>query len=234
MKKNVGKKLSIIIPVINEAGSLERFLTALQFCRNTQCEIIVVDGGSSDQTCAIAKPLCDHLLMSEAGRAKQMNFGAAHASVSDTGSIFLFLHADTILPLNFFELIVKEMQIKNKSWGRFNVSLSGEKLIFRFIENLMNLRSCITGIATGDQAIFISKELFELSGGFPDIPLMEDIALSKKLKNNQRPLCISKRVVTSSRRWEQYGIWRTIILMWRLRLAYFFGANPAELKKRYL
>jgi len=229
-EQNSPEVISIIIPVINEAESLEQFLVPLQSFRSKQCEIIVVDGGSTDQTCNVADKLCDHLLVSEAGRAKQMNKGAACAS----GSVFLFLHADTILPTNFFELITRQMQHKNKPWGRFDVSLSGSELMFRIIEKMMNFRSCFTGIATGDQAMFVRREVFVKLGGFPDISLMEDVALSKMLKKIDLPLCISTRVITSSRRWEKYGIWRTIILMWQLRLAYFLGSSPDELKKRYL
>jgi len=223
-------KISIIIPVLNESVSLGSFLSALQIFRHQHCEIIVVDGGSHDQTCQIAEKYCDLLLSSSAGRARQMNAGANHAS----GSILLFLHADTILPANYFDLIFHQLSEKNKSWGRFNVALSGDALMFRLIESLMNFRSCFTGVCTGDQAIFVSRELFIKTGGFPDIDLMEDVAFSKVLKKIESPLCLKSRVVTSSRRWEKYGIWKTIFLMWRLRLAYFMGESPQKLKQKYL
>ena len=221
-------KISVIIPVLNESAALEVFLKKLQVFRNECCEIIVVDGGSMDASCQIANSYCDKLLISESGRAKQMNLGAASAS----GSVLLFLHADTSLPSDFFKLVTEKME--KESWGRFDVSLSGGRFMFRIIENMINLRSCITGVATGDQAIFVKKELFNKVGNFPDIPLMEDVALSKALKKIVSPICLKSRVITSSRRWEKYGTWRTIILMWRLRWAYFRGVNPKELKKRYL
>lgn len=221
--------LSIIIPVLNEAESLEHFLLPLQKFRNENCEIIIVDGGSQDKTSDIAQNFSDHFFVSEGGRAKQMNAGAKCAQ----NSILLFLHADTVLPDNFLSLISEKCQSHTRCWGRFNVRLSGKQFIFRIIERLMNLRSCLTGIATGDQAIFVNRKSFEAIDGFPAIPLMEDIALSKKLKSLSRPMCITEPVVTSSRRWEQYGVWRTIFLMWQLRLAYFFGADPILLKKKY-
>ncbi len=230
MTKYQAEKISLVIPALNESQGIRRFLQALQEFRKNQCEIIVVDGGSSDNTCQIARPYCDKLLISPPGRAKQMNLGAKQAS----GSILLFLHADTVLPPQFFRLITQLMNKENKSWGRFNVRLSGADFLFRIIERLINMRSCLTGIATGDQAMFVKADVFEALGGFPEIALMEDIALSKKLKKNHSPICIRECVVTSSRRWEQYGIWRTIFLMWRLRLAYFMGKSPGELKKKYL
>ncbi len=230
----MAEKISIVVPVLNEAGGRRNETSFLLFLKKLrdfkQCEVIVVDGGSQDATAELVEPYCDVLLLSESGRAKQMNLGARHAS----GSILLFLHADTFLPSSFCSIITRNMQKKNKYWGRFNVRLSGGEFMFRIIERFMNVRSCLTGIATGDQAMFVRRDLFEKIGGFVDIPLMEDIALSRELKKISWPLCIQSRVLTSSRRWEQYGIWRTIFLMWRLRLAYFFGASPDALKKQYL
>ena len=223
-------QISLIIPVLNESNTFESFLNKLQPFRNEHTEIIIVDGGSRDDTINIAKNACDKILSCEAGRAKQMNLGASQAS----GSVLLFLHADTILPPDYFNLIFDRMNNHGKLWGRFDVSLSGREFMFRVIENMINFRSCLTGIATGDQAMFVESKLFKQVGGFLDIPLMEDVALSKALKQHQSPACIKTRVITSSRRWEQYGIWRTIILMWRLRWAYYLGASPKELKKRYL
>jgi len=236
-----GEKLSIIIPVFNEAATLKPFLLGLQELlrlqieqqivqQRVQCEIIVVDGGSNDNTRQIAESHCDKLLVSNTSRAIQMNAGAQHA----TGTILLFLHADTILPTDFFNLILNGINKERKFWGRFNVRLSGGEVMFRLVENMINIRSQLTGVATGDQAIFVRRKQFNEIGGFPEIDLMEDVALSKKLKKIESPLCISSRVVTSSRRWEQYGVWKTIFLMWRLRLAYFLGKNPNELKKKYL
>ena len=221
--------ISIVVPVLNEASSLEGFLRPLYESCAKDCEILVVDGGSEDNSVQIAEKYSHKVITSPAGRARQMNAGAEYA----TGSILLFLHADTVLPEDFQNLIINEMQKKNKSWGRFDVSLSGKQFMFRVIENLMNFRSSVTGIATGDQAIFLRKSLFESVGGFSDMPLMEDIEFCEKLKQKESPLCLKQRVLTSSRRWEEYGIWRTIILMWQLRLAYFLGKDPVLLKRKY-
>lgn len=221
--------ISIVVPVLNEASSLEGFLRPLYESCAKDCEILVVDGGSGDNSVQIAEKYSHKVIASRPGRARQMNMGADHAS----GTILLFLHADTVLPANFQNLIIDEMQKKNKSWGRFDVNLSGKQFMFRVIETLMNFRSSVTGIATGDQAIFIRKSLFDLVDGFSEIPLMEDIEMCKKLKKKDSPLCLKQRVVTSSRRWEENGIWRTIILMWQLRLAYYLGKDPVLLKSKY-
>lgn len=223
-------KLSIIIPVLNEAGVLDSNLKKLQWARRLGHEIIVVDGGSQDQSVELAEALADQVLLSSPpGRAAQMNIGAQSA----TGSIFLFLHVDTLLPSNGVDAIVESIAQQNIGWGRFDVQLSGRHIVFRVIENMMNWRSRLTGIATGDQAIFVSRSLFETLGGFPDIPLMEDIEVSRRLKKNRKPICLSQKVVTSSRRWEQGGIFRTMRLMWRLRFAYWLGSDPAQLARQY-
>jgi rSAM/selenodomain-associated transferase 2 len=159
-----------------------------------------------------------------------MNEGAKSAN----GEILLFLHADTFLPNGAARMIIQRMNGKKKKvWGRFDVKLSGKHPLLRIIQLLMNLRSRLSGIATGDQGIFVRRELFEMVGGFPDIDLMEDIALSKILKKYDRPLCLWQRVLTSSRRWKQKGILRTILLMWFLRLAYFYKVDPKRLIKLY-
>lgn len=220
-------KISVIIPALNEAGSIEETLLPLQAWRQQGHEIIVADGGSQDNTRTLALPLADQVVNSPRGRANQMNSGANMA----TGDVLLFLHADTQLPIEAPKLI--RNALKQKPWGRFDVSLSGRHTMFRVIEFMMNHRSRLTGIATGDQAIFVARDLFEKLNGFAKIPLMEDIDLSKRLKSFSHPACIRHKLITSSRRWEQYGIFKTILLMWQLRLAYFFGAEPEQLKKRY-
>lgn len=221
--------LSIIIPAVNEAENLGRLLHELTSGDAHNVEIIVVDGGSSDNTRQIASQYTDKIITSVRGRAKQMNAGALVAS----GNIFWFLHADSQLSNDLLSDMMLQSKHK-KVWGFFTIRLSGQNVIFRIIEFMMNQRSCITGIATGDQGIFISKDLFLTLGGFREIPLMEDIAITKQLKKKQRPLCIKHhRLTTSSRRWEEQGILRTVLLMWRLRLAYFLGADPEQLVKQY-
>ena len=221
--------LSIIIPVLNEAGQTTRLLGALQPLRQKGHELIIVDGGSSDGTPEKAKGLADRVLLSARGRARQMNAGARVAR----GEILLFLHADSHLPPEADRLIIQAMENDKGCWGRFDVRLTGKHWLFRVIERMMNWRSCITGIATGDQAIFVSRRLFEQLGGFSDIPLMEDIELSRRLKNVSRPHCLHTPLRTSSRRWEEKGIIRTVLLMWSLRLAYFFGISPQRLVAIY-
>jgi rSAM/selenodomain-associated transferase 2 len=221
-------RLSIIIPVFNEAGLIESALAALQPLRERGAEVIVVDGGSTDGTAELAASLACRVIRSPRGRAVQMNAGARAA----TGGALLFLHADTRLPAEA-ERILAEAFAVGAVWGRFDVRLSGGHPLLRMVETLMNWRSRLTGIATGDQAMFVRREVFERIGGFPEIPLMEDIALSKILKRIARPACPGERVAVSSRRWEERGILRTILLMWWLRLRYFLGADPADLVRSY-
>ena len=221
-------KLSVIVPVLNEAESLASFLRHLQPLRAQGHELILVDGGSSDGSPQFAYPLCDAVIESEPGRARQMNAGAALAS----GDWLLFLHADTCLPKPFAEwegLIAQTRQ----TWGRFNVRLSSDRWFFRIIERAINIRSALTGIATGDQAIFIRRERFNQLNGYADQPLMEDVELCRRLKKRGAPLCLKQPVITSSRRWEAKGVFRTVLLMWELRLRYYLGAKPSELVRRY-
>lgn len=222
-------RLSIIVPVLNEAAGIAAILIALQSLRVAGHEIIVADGGSADDTIAIATPFCDRIICAARGRAAQMNAGAREA----TGDILLFLHADTRLPPDAAKLIVDGLAASRKIWGRFDVRLEGQSRMFRTIACMMNLRSRLTGIATGDQAIFVRAAEFHAVAGFPDQRLMEDIAFSASMKKRGAPLCLAARVTTSGRRWETDGVWRTIWLMWRLRLAYFFGRDPELLAVRY-
>ncbi len=218
-----------MVPALDEAGTLECTLGALVPLRGAGHEVIVVDGGSADGTPERAVPLADRVLTAPRGRALQMNAGA-HAAAGD---VLLFLHADTRLPEDAAYRVDEALE-QHRSWGRFDVRLSGPAWPLRVVERAMNLRSCLTGVATGDQAIFVRRDVFEAVGGFPRIPLMEDVALSRLLKRQAgRPACVRSPVVTSSRRWERDGVLRTILLMWRLRLAYFLGADPACLAARY-
>lgn len=204
-------------------------LKKLQAVRHKGHEIIVVDGGSTDESRKLADPYVDQLLTSNAGRAQQMNTGAAMAG----GDILLFLHIDTLLPEDGLAAITQAVRPDEKVWGRFDVRLSGNQQSFRMIETMMNWRSRLSGIATGDQAIFVARTLFQRVHGFSDIPLMEDVELCRRLKKVRSPICLSQRVITSSRRWEMGGVFKTIILMWRLRLAYWLGADPARLARQY-
>lgn len=216
------------MPILNEEAVLAGYLQPLQALRHRGCELIIVDGGSSDRSRQIAAPLVDRVVQAKKGRAVQMNIGASFAQ----GEILWFLHADS-LPRAGAEELIRQALHRDHAWGRFDVRLSGNRPLLRMVETLMNLRSRLTGIATGDQGIFVRRSVFEQLGGYPEIPLMEDIALSRALKRIGPPACLRQRIVTSSRRWEQNGILKTILLMWRLRLAYFLGADPADLARSY-
>lgn len=220
-------QLSIIIPVVNEADQIASKLLALQPLRN-RCQLLLVDGGSDDNSAKIAKPLVDQVLHSPCGRARQMNCGAAGAQAD----VLLFLHADTRLPDNAINLILQAVT-DGYQWGRFDVSFDSSQPVFKLIAFMMNWRSRLTGIATGDQALFMTRQAFQAVVGFPNISLMEDIAVSTRLKKLGRPCCLTVNVVTSARRWQQHGILKTILLMWWLGLSYFFGADPSDLVARY-
>ncbi len=217
------------MPALNEAQRITSALQALQpLLLRVQAEILVVDGGSIDGTPQLAAASTDRVLTSAKGRARQMNEGAAQAA----GEYLLFLHADTWFSEPAANALADQMA-RRAAWGRFDVRLSGTHPLLRVVENAMNWRSRLSGIATGDQAMFVRREIFERVGGFPPIPLMEDIALSRKLKRLAAPVCLPQRVSTSSRRWEEQGIWPTILMMWRLRLRYALGADPAQLAGEY-
>ena len=222
-------RIAIILPVLNEEAQIAVHLKTLQAWRGPDCELIIVDGGSADQTVALAKPLVDQVIVAPKGRAAQMNAGAAVTQ----SEILWFLHADSLPPAEAITLIQAALTDPNRHWGRFDVRLSGAHPALRMVETLMNLRSRLTGIATGDQGIFVRRERFEQVGGYPPIALMEDIALSRLLQRRSPPVCLRPRLTTSSRRWERDGVFRTILLMWRLRLAYFLGANPDQLARIY-
>jgi rSAM/selenodomain-associated transferase 2 len=222
-------RLSIIVPCLNEADGIAATLAALEPFRARGAEVIVVDGGSTDETATIARKGADLVLTAPRGRATQMNEGAKRAH----GDVLLFLHADSRLPEAADALIEQGLACSGKAWGRFDVAICGAHPLLGVIAAAMNVRSRWTRIATGDQGIFVTRALFEAVGGYPAIALMEDIALTAILRRKRPPLCISAKIVTSGRRWEKHGVMRTVLLMWRLRLAYRFGADPDHLALRY-
>ena len=221
--------LSVIIPVLDEAATIVAALQALAPLRARGAEIIVADGGSHDDTVARAAPLADHVVVSARGRATQMNAGAAVAH----GDVLLFLHADTRLPADADRIVLDALARTQRTWGRFDVTIEGRHPLFPVVAATMNARSRLTGITTGDQAMFVTREAFDAAGGFPAIALMEDITFARNLKRISRPVSLRARVTTSGRRWETRGVMRTILLMWRLRLVYFLGATPDVLAQRY-
>jgi rSAM/selenodomain-associated transferase 2 len=217
-------KISVIIPTLDEAQRVGSALLALAPLRRRGHEVIVADGGSSDNTQELAAGWCDRLVTSPRGRALQMNAGARAA----TGDALVFLHADTRLPADADHILADTM--KHHAWGRFDVDIEGRHPLLKVVAWAMNLRSRLTGIATGDQAIFVRRDAF---AGFPEIALMEDVAFSTRMKRREAPACLRARVVTSGRRWESRGVLRTVVLMWRLRLLYFLGARPERLARLY-
>ncbi|HUJ00179.1 MAG TPA: TIGR04283 family arsenosugar biosynthesis glycosyltransferase [Usitatibacter sp.] len=221
--------ISIIVPALDEAHGIAAALAALAGARRRGAEVIVVDGGSADATREIAAPLCDRVLRAPRGRAAQMNAGARESR----GEVLVFLHADTRLPEAALEAIEAALAEPRRAWGRFDVRIEGRAPLLAVVAAAMNLRSRLTGIATGDQAIFVRRAAFERVGGFPPIPLMEDVAISSALRKLSRPACLRERVATSGRRWERRGVLATIALMWRLRFAYALGADPHRLARRY-
>lgn len=207
---------------------LAHTLHRLQPLRTRGHEVIVVDGGSTDNTLAEAMPLADRVLQSPRGRARQMHTGTRHAS----GSVFWFLHADT-LPPEAADILILEALAAGQDWGWFDLRLSGRRLLLKWVAWLMNRRSRLTGIATGDQGIFVQRAVYEQAGGYPLIPIMEDIALSRRLRRLGKPRQVDTPLLSSSRRWEKHGVLRTILTMWGLRLGYFLGIDPQQLARFY-
>lgn len=220
--------LSIIVPMLNEAAQLPGLFAHLLPYQRAGCEVIFADGGSSDGSAKLVALAGFDVVRSERGRARQMNAGAAVAQ----GDVLLFLHADTRLPQGAAQHVMRALQ-RECYWGRFDVCITGKPFMLRVIGRLMNWRSRLTGIATGDQAIFMRRIVFERLRGYPDQPLMEDVEMCKRLKTFSRPACVRHCVTTSGRRWETRGVWRTILLMWRLRWAYWRGTDAAELARLY-
>ncbi|WP_440109142.1 TIGR04283 family arsenosugar biosynthesis glycosyltransferase [Acidovorax sp. BL-A-41-H1] len=224
--------LSVIVPMLNEAAALPVLGAQLESLAAQGIEVILVDGGSSDGSADMAEQMAQRMgfvvVRSARGRAVQMNAGAARAR----GDVLLFLHADTRLP-DTATASLSRVDPDTIAWGRFDVTIEGRPAMLRVVGALMNWRSRITGIATGDQAIFMTRKAFDAVGGFPLQPLMEDIEITSRLRRMARPLCLAERVTTSGRRWEQRGVWRTIVLMWRLRWAYWRGVPASDIAKAY-
>ena len=221
-------RLSVVVPVLDEAAGIGATLQALAPLRAAGHEVIVVDGGSQDATATLAAPLANAVLHSPRGRARQMNTGAAAAQ----GDVLLFLHADTTLPEGAATAVLQALQ-GGARWGRFDVAISGRSRWLPVVALLMNLRSRATGIATGDQALFVQTALFRQAGAYAELPLMEDIELCRRLRALAPPACLRLKVVTSGRRWDQRGAWRTIVLMWRLRWRYWRGESAETLAQAY-
>jgi len=222
-------KVSIVIPTLNEEGRLPVLFGKLAPLRRRGAEVIVVDGGSVDDTVATAERAGVQVCRTPPGRALQMNAGARLAR----GDVLLFLHADTIPPPRADQLIFAALSRGPHCWGRFDVTIAGRARMLSVVARLMNLRSRLTGIATGDHGIFVTREVFHAVHGFPDQPLMEDIEISRRLRRRSRPICLSEAATTSGRRWDRKGVWRTILLMWRIRFAYWRGTPAGELAKVY-
>ena len=220
----VAQRLTVIVPTLNEAHGIRASLEALAPLRARGHEVIVADGGSADATARLARGHCDQVVHAPRGRALQMNAGAQAAR----GDALVFLHADTRLPAQADAAILAALE--SHLWGRFDVKIDGDHALLKVVACAMSLRSRLTGIATGDQAIFVRREAF---GGFPEIALMEDVAFCKAMKRRARPACLRETVLTSGRRWESRGVLRTIVLMWRLRLMFFLGARPDDLARIY-
>ncbi len=221
--------VSVIVPLLDEAANLPLLAAQLHELKNQGAELILVDGGSTDNTPDLARALGLSVFKSAPGRATQMNVGAAKSSAQT----LVFLHADTTLPSGALDLIEQALGQPGACWGRFDVHILGKSALLPMVAMMMNLRSRLSGVATGDQAIFVRRSTFERLGGYAPIGLMEDIELTNRLRLVQAPVCIKQRVQTSGRRWDKYGAWRTIWLMWRLRWAYWRGADPNDLAKQY-
>lgn len=221
--------LSIIVPVFNESKRLRALGDELMSAKHAGCELIVVDGGSADESRALAAHWAHHVVSAPRGRALQMNAGARVAA----GDVLLFLHADSVLPQGACDAIDAACRRDPRAWGRFDVTVQGRSAWFPVISWFINQRSRATGIATGDQGIFLTRAAFEAVGGFPSLPLMEDVAICKRLKRLARPVCLRQKMITSGRRWERHGVWHTIFLMWRLRFDYWRGVPAEALHARY-
>jgi len=220
---------SFIIPVLNESLFFTNQQLYLQALLNKGHEIVVVDGGSQDDSFLAAQKLGCKCIRTKASRGYQLQSGAKESS----NDVLVFLHADTILPLTAIDSIYQALNKPNVFWGRFDVEFSNKKPIFKIIAWFMNKRSCLTGVITGDQTLFIKRETYFDNGGFADLPLMEDIEFSKRLRKVSPPICLNETVITSSRKWETNGVFKTIFLMWRLRLLYYFGMSTDRLAKLY-
>jgi len=226
-------RLAVIVPMLNEEREIADTLARLAPLRARGALVVAVDGGSTDHTVERARAAADHVLAAPRGRALQMNFGARHALADPAVDTLLFLHADTRLPDDADRAVRAACAGRTTAWGRFDVRIEGASPALGFVAAMMNLRSRVTGICTGDQCLFATRALFDTLGGYAELPLMEDIEFSRRARRLARPITLRARVTTSGRRWERHGIVRTVLLMWRLRLAYFLGADPARLAAAY-
>jgi rSAM/selenodomain-associated transferase 2 len=222
------KPLSVIVPMLNEAAAIADALRAIRLGA-PDAEVIVVDGGSTDASVATARPLCDQLIVASRGRALQMNVGA-HAS---NGSVLAFVHADTIVPPTFAVDIADALSDRDVVGGRFDVQLDADALPYRIIGAMISLRSRISRTGTGDQAIFVRRNVFDGIGGFADIELCEDLEFTRRMKRVGPVACLYSRVTTSARRWSRDGIVRTVLLMWLIRVLYLLGVPPNRIKRMY-
>lgn len=225
-------RLVIIVPTLNEEAGIDAALARLAPLRERGVRVIVADGGSSDRTVQHAWRYADAVVVSARGRGRQMNAGARHPLAAEA-DVLLFLHADTQLPPEADRLVLRHLSNSNCAWGRFDVSIEGSTAGLRMVSALINLRSRWTSIATGDQAIFVRRSAFVALEGFAPIPLMEDIDFCRRARLLSSPLALREKVITSGRRWERHGLWRTMVHMWRLRLAFYLGADPVALARRY-
>jgi rSAM/selenodomain-associated transferase 2 len=221
-------ELSVIVPMLNEEHTIARTLDAIRRSA-PKAEIIVVDGGSNDESVMRAKSLADIVVSSERGRARQMNCGARTA----VGNVLAFVHADTIVPATFAEDIASAVSNPAIVGGRFDVQLDSDALVFRLIGAMISLRSRLSRTGTGDQAIFVRREVFDRLGGFPDLDLCEDLDFTRQMKRAGAVACLRSRVITSSRRWTNDGVARTVLRMWTIRALYLLGVSPARLKRHY-
>jgi rSAM/selenodomain-associated transferase 2 len=221
-------KLSAIVPMLNEAGAIANTLRALRHGA-PDAEIVVVDGGSIDGSIAVAKPLCDYVFATRRGRAVQMNAGAR----SSHGDVLAFVHADTIVPATFAADIASALSDPAVVGGRFDVKLDATTLPYRVIGAMISLRSRVSRTGTGDQAIFVRREVFDRLSGFPQLDLCEDLEFSRRMKRAGRVACLRSRVTTSARRWNRDGVVRTVVKMWLIRGMYLLGVPPARLKRMY-
>ena len=224
-----GVTLGVVVPMLNEAAGLPALLPQLQALQREGAAVLVVDGGSRDNSCEMVQAASLPLLRSARGRARQMNAGAAAVQ----GDVLLFLHADSQLPPGTVASITDGLRLSGRAWGRFDVRIIGRPRMLRVVASLMNWRSRLTGVATGDQGLFMTRTAFAAVGGFPEQPLMEDIDISIRLRRLSPPLCLRGPLLTSGRRWETRGVWRTIWLMWRLRLDHWRGVPVEQLAERY-
>ncbi len=224
----MNSKISIIMPVLNEAGNLRNTLSRLDLSRNE--ELIIVDGGSSDETMAIAREFTGKVYRTKTGRASVMNYGARKAA----GDILLFFHSDCILPERGFDIIRETLSDGSVAAGAFFLGIDHPGLCFRLIEFGANLRSRLTSLIYGDQGMFLRKEVFEKAGGFADIPLMEDVEISGRLKKLGKIIFVMPPVKASPRRWLKEGALYTTLRDWALALSYkLLKVSPETLIRYY-